>query len=118
MVQVSFPTRKYAARGVTPTLRELGIQQLSALATVSDELVRDLPRIVDVFGDLLGTSATRRVGDAPAYASDVVDDHTPFELSLAVGGAAPQLRLLVETVSGDSSLAARWAAARTLGERL
>ncbi|HMG54771.1 MAG TPA: iron-containing redox enzyme family protein [Kofleriaceae bacterium] len=56
--------------------------------------------------------------DGPAYASDVVDDHTPFELSLAVGGGPPELRLLVETVDHDSSLAARWQAARALGERL
>ncbi|HEU4732295.1 MAG TPA: tryptophan dimethylallyltransferase family protein, partial [Kofleriaceae bacterium] len=99
-------------------MRELGTSQLRALATVSEPLARDLPKIVGVFGDLLGASAARRVHDAPAYASDVVDDHTPFELSLAVGGAAPELRVLVETVHQDSSLAARWQAARALGERL
>jgi DMATS type aromatic prenyltransferase len=118
MVQVSFPSSQYAVGSPSPTLHELGIQQLSALATVSDELVRELPRIVEVFGELLGTSAARRVGDPPAYASDVVDDHTPFEMSIAIGDATPQLRVLVETVCGDSSLAARWTAARALGERL
>lgn len=118
MVEAAFPVKKYGKRDLSPTLLELGTWQLVALATVADELVRDLPRIVEVFGDLLGTSAARRAGGIPAYASDVVDDHTPFEMSIAVGGAAPELRLLVETVRGDSSLAARWDAARAIGERL
>ena len=118
MVEASFFTEQRETRGPSPTLHELGMRQLGALATVSDELARDLPRIAKLFGDLLGTSAARRVHDAPAYPSDVVDDHTPFELSLAVGGATPELRILVETVHGDSSLAARWSAARALGEQL
>lgn len=118
MVEAAFPAKKYGKRESSPTLLELGTWQLVALATVADELLRDLPRIVEVFGDLLGTSATRRAGGIPAYASDVVDDHTPFEMSIAIGGAEPELRVLVETVRGDSSLAARWDAARAIGERL
>jgi DMATS type aromatic prenyltransferase len=118
MVEAAFPVKQYGKRELSPTLLELGTWQLVALATVSDELLRDLPRIVEVFGDLLGTSAGRRAGGTPAYASDVVDDHTPFEMSIAVGGDAPELRLLVETVRGDSSLPARWEAARALGDRL
>jgi DMATS type aromatic prenyltransferase len=122
MVEASVSTRPYETRGSSPTLRELGMAQLGALAMVSEPLARTLdtagPRIAEVFGDLLGASAARRVHDAPAYASDVVDDHTPFELSLAVGGAAPELRVLVETVHDDSSLVARWQAARALGARL
>jgi DMATS type aromatic prenyltransferase len=118
MVEAAFPVKNYGKRELSPTLLELGTWQLVALATVSDELLRDLPRIVEVFGDLLGTSGGRRAGGTPAYASDVVDDHTPFEMSIAVGGDAPELRLLVETVRGDSSLGARWDAARALGDRL
>ncbi len=118
MVEASVSAGHHETRGPSPTLRELGLRQLAALATVSDSLARDLPRIAEMFGDLLGSSAARRVHEAPAYASDVVDDHTPFELSLATGGTAPELRVLVETVHGDSSLAARWHAARALGERL
>jgi DMATS type aromatic prenyltransferase len=118
MVEASVSAGSHETRGPSPTLRELGIRQLAALATVSEGLTHDLPRIAEVFGDLLGSSATRRVHEAPAYASDVVDDHTPFELSLAIGGTAPELRFLVEPVLGDGSLAARWQAARAVGERL
>lgn len=118
MVEASVSAQPYETRGPSPTLRELGIRQLGALATVSDGLAHDLPRITEVFNDLLGTSAVRRAHEAPAYPSDVVDDHTPFEMSLAIGGTAPELRMLVETVCGDSSLAARWQAARALGHRL
>src|SRR5438034_3530287 len=108
MVEAAVPAKRSEKRESSPTLLELGTWQLVTLATVSDELLRDLPRIVEAFGDLLGTSATRRAGGVPAYASDVVDDHTPFEMSIAVGGDAPELRLLVEPVRGDSSLAGRW----------
>lgn len=119
MVEASFSTKHYELPGTKPmTLYQLGASQLAALATVSDGLVRDVPRMVEVFRDLLGTAAQRPVHDAPAYPSDVVDDHTPFEMSLAVGGAGAELRLLVETVRGDSSLAARWSAARALGSEL
>jgi len=118
MVEASVFTEQQSTRGSSPTLRDLGVRQLGALAAASEPLARDLPRIVEVFGELLGSSATRRVHDAPGFASDVVDDHTPFELSLAVGAGAPELRVLVETVHGDSSLAARWQAARALGDRL
>lgn len=122
MVEASVSAEHHETRGPSPTLRELGLRQLAAVAAVSDGLAQSIsaagPGIAEVFGDLLGTSAARRVHEAPAYASDVVDDHTPFELSLAIGGTAPELRVLVETVHGDSSLAARWQAARALGERL
>jgi DMATS type aromatic prenyltransferase len=118
MVEASVSAEPHETRGPSPTLRELGLRQLGALAAVSEGLGRDLQRIAEVFGDLLGASATRRTHEAPAFASDVVDDHTPFELSLAIGGTAPELRMLVETMSGDSSLAARWHAARALGRRL
>ena len=120
MVQVSFSTQPYVVREPAPTLHELGRQQLSALAALAPggELVRDLPRILEIFGDLLGESGERRAGGPPAYASDVVDDHTPFEMSIAIGGAAPDLRVLVEPVAGGCSLAARWTAARALGEQL
>src|SRR5690606_26570205 len=52
--------------------------------------------------------ATRR----PAWASDITDDHTPFEFSLAFDGQAETVRLLTEPQDATNpSLAASWQAA-------
>jgi DMATS type aromatic prenyltransferase len=96
------------------TLAELGARQLEALAD-GGAFSTDLPRITQIFTELLGAAATRPARGAPAYPSDVVDDHTPYELSVTVGGAVPELRLLVETAGHDTSLAGRWKAARAAG---
>ncbi len=110
-----------ASRAIAPallgsastTLGELGAAQLSALARAAD-LEEQVPAMLEIFTRLLGTSAgTTRA--APAYASDVVDDHTPYEMSVALGGASSEVRLLVETVDGDPSLFGRWTAARAAG---
>jgi DMATS type aromatic prenyltransferase len=98
------------------SLLELGTEQLAALATASG-LAAELPRMEQIFTRLLGAAASR-TSLTPAYPSDVVDDHTPYELSLALGGATPELRLLVETSDGDDSLVGRWRAARRAGEWL
>jgi DMATS type aromatic prenyltransferase len=92
------------------TLGERAQHQLQTLASAvgADRMSPTMAAILD---RLLGTSRGDPCG-APAYASDVVDDHTPYEMSLALGGATPELRLLVETVDGDHSLAGRWRAGR------
>lgn len=107
--------RSYVA---TSTLAELGTNQLRGLGEALELPVADTQRLIEIFTHLLGTAAWRSAGDPPAYASDVVDDHTPFEMSIAVGGTAPELRILVEPVDGDPSLSGRWRAAREAGEWL
>jgi len=98
------------------SLADLGTEQLAALAAVTG-MTAELPRMQEIFTELLGMSATR-TATTPAYPSDVVDDHTPYELSIALGGAAPELRMLVETAHGDYSLTGRWHAARGASEWL
>lgn len=95
------------------SLAELGAAQLTALARAAD-LHAQVPAMVAMFTRLLGSSATSSC-DTPAYASDVVDDHTPYEMSVALGGASSEIRLLVETLDRDPSVAGRWAAARAAG---
>lgn len=100
------------------TLAEIGTSQLKRLGEGLDLSVAETQRLVDIFTRLLGTAASRNASDPPTYRSDVVDDHTPFEMSIAIGGGAPELRVLVEPVDGDPSLAGRWRAAREAGEWL
>jgi DMATS type aromatic prenyltransferase len=65
----------------------------------------------------LKESATQ---DGPAWPSDISDDHTPFELSLALSERGPEARCLFEAKGsgGDNGLPARATAARTLNRQL
>ena len=99
-------------------LAELGTAQLAALIAAAGGSPGAAAYAGQIFVELLGSAAQRPVGGAPLYPSDVVDDHTPYELSVTIGGASPEVRLLVETVDGESSLAARWRAGRAAGRRL
>jgi DMATS type aromatic prenyltransferase len=71
----------------------------------------------EIFTTLLGTSASRSLAVPPAYTSDVVDDHTPYEFSVSLG-VSPELRMLVEPVDRDLSLRGRWRTALAAGEWL
>lgn len=100
------------------SLVEVGTRQLRNLGEALAFPAVETQRLIDIFTYLLGSAASRSAGDPPAYASDVVDDHTPFEMSIAVGGGASELRVLVEPVDGDPSLGGRWRAARAAGDWL
>jgi DMATS type aromatic prenyltransferase len=119
-----------ATRSIAPEsnllveLAPLGTRQLAALADAAG-LQAELPDMVRIFTRLLGGAASSP-RTSPAYPSDVVDDHTPYELSIAFGSSAsrgldiasaptPELRMLVETTDGDTSLAGRWSAGRAAG---
>lgn len=82
-----------------PSLGELGSGRLAALA-VKAGFGDELPAMQRLFQELLATSGVNVAGAAPAWRSDVCDDHTPFEFSVAVGGASQELRVLVESREG------------------
>jgi DMATS type aromatic prenyltransferase len=103
---------------VGPCLAELGTRQLEALAEAWPAFAAQTPTMTRLFSLLLGSAGVERSGSAPAFACDVVDDQTPYELSFTLGGRAPEVRLLVETPGKDGSLPARWTAALAMGERL
>jgi tryptophan dimethylallyltransferase len=81
--------------------------------TVFDHLAGQLARLsstvglgdtgaaaLDILPDLLGAAAEQQLGTGPIWPSDVADDHSPVEFSLAMDtGRAPALRLLGETIS-------------------
>src|SRR6185503_5393910 len=83
-------------------------EQLAAFAAVTG-MKSDVPRMTSILTRMLGTSAARTAA-TPAYPSDVVDDQSPYEFSITIGGVKPELRVLVETDDGDPSLAGRWRA--------
>jgi DMATS type aromatic prenyltransferase len=100
------------------TLGALGARKLRSLAAaleLSDPLTA---RALEVFA-LMGASwADWALGDAPVWPNDISDDGTPFEFSASFDGAAPRLRMLVESQAEPISRTSSWAAGLALGERL
>jgi hypothetical protein len=54
----------------------------------------------------------------PYWKSDVTDDGSPFEISVAFGGRGPELRLLAESQSEPLTPESGWRAGLALNERL
>jgi DMATS type aromatic prenyltransferase len=107
-----------AVSTASATLGSHGLHLVDSLAEAAGAFTpAEVSTMREIFTTLLGSSASRPLASPPAYTSDVVDDHTPYELSVALG-VSPELRMLVEPVDRDLSLRGRWRTARTAGEWL
>jgi DMATS type aromatic prenyltransferase len=96
---------------------DFGADRLSRLchAVGSKEQARDA---AGVFRQMLAPWGERAVGAQPRWPSDIVDDHTPFELSISLGGSRPEVRVLVEAQGETPTLRAQQQAGRALSARL
>jgi DMATS type aromatic prenyltransferase len=70
------------------------------------------------FRSLLHPWGERPIGGTPVWPSDIVDDHTPFEISVTVGGHHSEVRVLVEAQGDTPTLQAQQEAGRALTRRL
>ena len=97
------------------SLLELGERQLEVLCRATGN---DAEQALRIFRDLATTwgGFKRRMG--PAWPSDVSNDHTPFELSVAFNQGQPELRVMVEAYGDPPSAAGNRAAAMRLSEVL
>jgi hypothetical protein len=96
--------------------RALGHDKLAALceALGMTAQLSDAKQIFDLFGESWA-SRTRRCSHP---VSDITDDSSPFELSVALENGRPELRLLAEVQSDLGMQMSNWAAAWRLTERL
>jgi hypothetical protein len=103
--------------GVSPqTGYEYAAEQLSRLcAAVGPTKPADALRLL---GDVLGAWGSSSLGPTPACPSDITDDATPLELSIALTGGTPELRVLVEAQGAESALSSRWETGRALSALL
>jgi len=76
-------------------LRDVGHGKLEAACHALDrrDLIALSVELFDTFADSWGDWEPQY---APAWASDITDDGSPFELSVAFGGKQPELRILAE----------------------
>lgn len=104
--------------GLSGSLVEVGSERLEALARGLGFDAPSLQAMKDVF--LMLASSWRRLpaGGAPPWPSDVCDDHSLFELSMALDAEGPQLRVLVEPMDEPHSLRANRSASQRLHEEL
>jgi tryptophan dimethylallyltransferase len=73
---------------------------------------------VEVFRRLSQTWSSWPLGDAPAWSTDITDDRTPFEFSVAFDGGLPKLRMLVEAQQAPLTLSSSWEAGLRVNEAL
>jgi Tryptophan dimethylallyltransferase len=109
---------KRSAAIAPDTLLDAGMRRLDTLCRV---LRYDAPQTRsagDIFRRLADSWADRPAGGSPERDSDITDDHTPFEFSLAIDGDAPELRFLLEVQGEEPSVISDWKAGCGMNERL
>lgn len=100
------------------TLIDLGAERLRSLALALGYEAAQVRSIVQIF-ERMAASWGRFRSDRPSqWPSDITDDHTPFEFSLAIDGGVPELRFLLEVQGETPSLASNWEAALAMNEVL
>jgi DMATS type aromatic prenyltransferase len=100
-----------------PSLANSARQQLQALwgALHRSECP---PDVLSLFETMFARWGSSPVLDAPAWPSDVGDDHSPFEFSVAHTPDGPEIRLVVEAQGDRAGFAATRAACLRLNEAL
>jgi DMATS type aromatic prenyltransferase len=110
-------TQNFTKRG-TRSFADHGVERLRSLCDSLGFDAKDQQEAIDVFLELLSPWGESPVGDRPRYASDISDDHTPFEFSIAIDRGKPELRFLVEAQASEPSLSANWEKARAVNAAL
>jgi hypothetical protein len=101
-----------------PTLLDLGTDLLCNLAGALDYDDKETRVAEGLFRRLAATWARGQLGAAPKWPSDITDDHSPFEFSLAIDDHGPELRMLTETRAEVPSIRANWDSALSLTREL
>ena len=99
-----------------PTLASLGAERLATLCEAIGMGGR-AAAVIDLFHRMIAAWGSHPVERTPRWPSQVGDDHTPFEFSIAFG-KTPELRIMVEPIGATPSLRSNRDAAIALMESL
>ena len=99
------------------TYREFGLNKLHALLDGLG-LGEHVETATQVFDTLTGSYAHLALDSAPLWPSDITDDRTPFEFSVAFSGGQPCVRILAEAQRPPFDDESAWQAALAVNERL
>lgn len=97
---------------------ELAGQKMAALCNAFSVDTVQRQRLMSMLWLMATPWGDRPVGTRPSILSDITDDHSPFELSLAFGNKAPEFRMLMEALPTDPLISSRWEAGLDLNRRL
>jgi len=100
-----------------PTYREVGQKKLEGLVRGLG-LEAQLPAATRLFELLTASWHDRPVTGTPHFRSDITDDGTPFELSVAFTQGGPLLRVLAEAQRAPFDAESGWQAALDLTQEL
>jgi DMATS type aromatic prenyltransferase len=112
--QVGFDAEKLVP---TQTYVECGIEKLTALCH-SVGLNSKIEQITDIFRTLTLSWGETAVGAKTTWKSDVSDDCSPFEFSIALDPNKAELRVLIEAQGRDPNLQSNWQAGLELNQQL
>lgn len=109
-----------AARTRIPwqSLQSFGSERLAALCQAVGFDGQDTQTAQRTFEYMCGPWGKQDIEKIPAWRSDLTDDHTPFEFSLALEEGQPEVRFLLEAQGEPTTLRSSWEAALGLNERL
>ena len=85
------------------TFQEFGTARIQTLCDAVGYAAEDTETVKRFFTFMTNSWGSRRIGPTPPWRSDITDDHTPFELSLALEGGRPEVRFLMESQSSTRS---------------
>ncbi|MFL5343247.1 MAG: tryptophan dimethylallyltransferase family protein [Hyalangium sp.] len=100
------------------TFQEFGTSRIEALCKAAGFTSVDTQKVQCYFTFMTQSWGSRRVGEASPWKSDISDDHTPFELSIALEGSRPEIRFLIEAQNTPTTLQSSWDDGIALNERL
>ncbi len=101
----------------TQTYVECGIEKLTALCNAAG-LSNKIDQITEIFRTLTSSWGETVVGANTGWESDVSDDCSPFEFSIALDPNKAELRVLVEAQGSDPNLQSNWQAGLELNQQL
>ncbi len=99
---------------------EFGLSRIQALCSAVGFSGPETLTVKECFSFMTSPWNTRLIGEEPLWRSDVTDDHTPYELSLALEDGRPEVRFLMESqrLSGTTTLQSSWDDGLALNDRL
>jgi pyrroloquinoline quinone (PQQ) biosynthesis protein C len=101
----------------TKTYVEVGIEKLTALCDALGMNAK-LAEVVEIFRAMTISWRDRQIGESVEWPSDVSDDGSPFEFSIALDPDKVELRVLIEAQGKDPNLQSNWQAGLELNQYL
>lgn len=100
-----------AARTRIPwqSLKSFGSERLAALCHAVGFDARDTQTVRGTFERMCGAWGEQVIGKIPGWRSDIPDDPTPLELSLAMEGGQLEVSFLLEAQGEPTTLRSSWA---------